>query len=40
MTKYEERVFWLGKFKARQEVCRWFRDFEGRIIICEINDSL
>jgi hypothetical protein len=40
MTQYEEQVFWLGMFLARQDLCCWFRDFEGRLIICEINDSL
>jgi hypothetical protein len=38
MTPGEEQVFWLGKFLARQDLCRWFRDFEGKIVICEIND--
>jgi hypothetical protein len=39
MSPYEERVFWLGKFQARQDVCSWFRDFEGRIVICQISEE-
>jgi hypothetical protein len=39
MRPYEEHVFWLGKFQARQDVCCWFRDFEGRIVICQISEQ-
>lgn len=38
-NQYEERVFWLGKFQARQEACCWFRDFEGQVIIWQIDDD-
>jgi hypothetical protein len=40
MSPYEESVFWVGKFEGRQEVCSWFRDFEGNIVIYQIRERL
>lgn len=36
MNPYSELVFWVGKIEARQDVCSWFRDFSGEVVICRI----